>query len=315
MDQRKALFMEHFQAPSVAKPYLEAMFSPEEIRLGAVMEPSKPFSKESVAEVLGEGCDLDRFITDAYRHGVISYTDDTMTSFQLGNFYESLDIFAISRQEEFRDLPEEGQKAMADWAFDTFYNRLNPDPAVRPGADVILPLDQVLDFIEERRNKPVYLNHCDCKSLNGACGKPTHVCITYNDGINTYVHRGLSQKMMAEEAKQVVMDADRAGLMHTVNGETICNCCDDCCYLFRSQERRHSAGFWPRTENIISWNGAKCVHCGLCTRRCMFHVFTKPGDRIAVDTSHCVGCGICATACPKGALSLIPRETGEVPAQ
>ncbi len=307
MEQVKALFMEHFQAPDVSEPYLEKIFSAEEIKLGAAVAPSETFTKEDIAEILGSQADVDSFIADAYRHGVISYADETMSLFQLNNFYDSLDIFAVSRQEEYRALPKEGQKAMADWAFDTFYNRLNPDLSVRPGADVILPLEETLQFIDRRRGQRVYLNYCDCKSLNGQCGKPTHVCITFNDGINSFVHRGLSEELTIEEAKQVVMDADKAGLMHTVNGSTICNCCDDCCYLFRSQKRRGSAGFWPKTEHIIHWDGTKCVHCGLCTRRCMFHVFTKSGDRISVDTTDCVGCGICATACPKGALELIPR--------
>jgi len=306
MERMKALFMEHFQAPKVSEPYLEKMFSREEIALGAAVT-SEPFTKEDIQRILGPQTDIEAFISNAYYHGVISYADEGMTAFKLNDFYDSLDIFAVSRQEEYRALPKEGQKAMADWAFDTFYNRLDPDRSVRPGADVILPLEEVLQFIEDRRGRQVYLNYCDCKSLNGECGKPSHVCITYNDGVNSFVHRGLSEKLTAEEAKKVVMDADKAGLMHTVNGDTICNCCDDCCYLFRSQKRRNSAGFWPKTEHIIHWDGTKCVHCGLCAKRCMFHVFTKSGDRISVDTTGCVGCGICATACPKGALELIGR--------
>ena len=307
MKKNIQLMLEHFQAPELAGPYLEYLLTEEEYRLVAALEKDQIVTKAEMAEILGEAVDVDAFIALAYRHGVISYTDETMTAYKLGDFYDFLDIFAISQQEKYRKLPKEDQKILADWAFDTYYNRLNPDLSVRPSNDEVLPLEEMLALIEDRKEMPVYLNYCDCKSLNGDCGKPRQVCITYRDSINSYVHRGLSKKITAEEAKQVVIEADKAGLMHTISGMSICNCCDDCCYVFRSQKRRGSLGFWPKTDHIISWNGKKCVHCGLCVRRCLMDVFAKPGDRITMDTTKCVGCGICATACPKGALELISR--------
>ncbi|MCD7736847.1 MAG: 4Fe-4S binding protein, partial [Lachnospiraceae bacterium] len=165
----------------------------------------------------------------------------------------------------------------------------------------------VLDVIEARKDRPVYLNYCDCKSLNGQCGKPRDTCITYKDGINTYVHRGLGKRIDAETAKEVVRRADRAGLMHTVNPTGICNCCDDCCYLFRSQKRRKSGGFWLKTDHVISWDQEKCVGCGLCKKRCRFQVFSGEKKELCLDFSRCVGCGLCASACPGGALELVAR--------
>ena len=307
MEQKLALILKHFQAPELAAPYLEYLLTEDEFRFVTAVECDQEFQKEEIAEILGKNIDVNAFVEEAYRHGVISYTDESITSYKLGDFYDFLDIYAISQQERYRALPKKDQKILADWAFDTYYSRLNPDLTVRPSNDEVLPLEEMLALIEERKDMPVYLNYCDCKSLNGDCGKPKQVCITYRDGVNSYVHRGLSKKITAEEAKQVVIEADKAGLMHTISGMSICNCCDDCCYVFRSQQRRGSLGFWPKTEHIISWNGKKCVHCGLCVRRCMMNVFAKSGDRITIDTTKCVGCGICATACPKKALELVKR--------
>lgn len=301
------MILKHFQAPELAAPYLEYLLTEDEFRFVALVECGQELKKEEIAEILGKNVDVNAFVEEAYHHGVISYTDESMTSYKLGDFYDFLDIYAISQQERYRALPKKDQKILADWAFDMYYSRLNPDLTVRPSNDEVLPLEEMLALIEERKEMPVYLNYCDCKSLNGDCGKPKQVCITYRDGINSYVHRGLSKKITAEEAKQVVIEADKAGLMHTISGMSICNCCDDCCYVFRSQQRRGSLGFWPKTEHIISWNGKKCVHCGLCVRRCMMNVFAKAGDRITIDTTKCVGCGICATACPKKALELVKR--------
>ena len=78
---------------------------------------------------------------------------------------------------------------------------------------------------------------------------PTDTCVTYKDGINSFVDRGLSKKISKEEAKEVVRRADAAGLMHTAGMGGICNCCGDCCYLFRAQKRRKSTGVWPAAKH------------------------------------------------------------------
>ncbi|MEM5767972.1 MAG: 4Fe-4S binding protein, partial [Bacillota bacterium] len=152
-----------------------------------------------------------------------------------------------------------------------------------------------------------YLNYCDCRSLGGDCGLPTRTCITYKNGINSFAHRGLSVHISKEQAKEIVIGADKAGLMHTVNPNGICNCCDDCCYLFRAQSRRNSAGFWPKTQHLVEIDGDKCVACGNCVETCRFHAL-HISERIDADLSRCVGCGICVQACPAKALKLRKRN-------
>lgn len=298
-------FMKAFQVPSLAEPYLGDIFIQQEIFFAGSME-KETFTLEDIRELLG--AEAEEFRDSAYRRGILSYVDASQERMKLADFYERMDIMAISEQEQYRRIPKEGQEAICRWAFEKYYHGLNPDASVRPTQDEILPLDEVLDFIEERRNQPVYLNNCDCKSLNGQCGKPRDTCITYKDGINTYVHRGHGKRIDADQAKEVVKRADRAGLMHTVNPTGICNCCNDCCYLFRSQQRRGSAGFWPKTEYVISLDPKTCIGCGLCTKRCMFQVLQKENKEIRINPGNCVGCGICANTCPAGALKLVKRK-------
>jgi ferredoxin len=249
--------------------------------------------------------DAEQFLKNSYRRGIISVVDLEKGSYKISNFYGRLDIFSISETDTYKKFPLEARDSLDEWYFEAYYKGLNQNPEVRPTDDEILPLEEVLSFIDGQE-RPVYLNYCDCRSLRGDCGLSTKTCITYRDGINSFAHRGLSEKIDKEKAKEIVIKADKIGLMHTVNPNGICNCCDDCCYLFRGQNRRGSSGFWPKTDNIIELDTSKCIKCGKCVKRCHFEVFQK-GYKILVHETKCVGCGICVQSCPAGALKLKGR--------
>lgn len=298
------LLIEKFEIPEAAANYAELFFTEEEAEFVRKID-KEIFTKSDIESIIHT--DADAFIKDSYRHGIISLSDETGDFYKLNNFYGRLDIFAVSETEKYRSIPKEDRKKIDDWYFDQYYESLDKDLSVRPTQDEVLTLQETLDFIDAQ-DRPVYLNYCDCRSLTGDCKMPTKTCITYRDGINTFAHRGLSEKIDKERAKEVVKNADKSGLMHTVNPNGICNCCDDCCYLFRSQKKRNSTGFWPQSHHIVDIHKDACVGCGLCTRRCHFKVFKKEGKEIQLDVSKCVGCGICATACPAGALEMKGRE-------
>lgn len=296
-------FAKKFQIPEVAYSSIDKFFTEEEIDFVEKME-QEIFTREDIEKCIGKN--PEEFIKNSYRRGIISIIDEAKRTYKIADFYSRLDIFSISEQEAYRNIPKEDQLALDAWYFDAYYDSLDQDLGVRPTKDEILPIDQVLAFIDKDDRK-VYLNYCDCRSLRGECGKPTKTCITYKNGVNSFVHRGLSEEIDKEQAKEVVRQAQKKGLMHTVNPNGICNCCGDCCYLFRGQERRQSIGFWPKTEQIIELNSDTCISCGACIRRCHFGVFTKVDGRIVADVSKCVGCGICVTTCPAKSLELKGR--------
>lgn len=296
-------FIKKFKVPKVAYPFVNKIFVKEEIYFIDKMDKDI-FTKQDVEKIIGSN--VDAFIKDSYRRGIISFVDEAGSTYKIADFYSRLDIFSISEQEVYRSIPKEDQIAIDAWYFETYYNGLDPDLSVRPTEDEILPLDKVVKFIDAN-DRPIYLNYCDCRSLSGECGKPTKTCITYRNGINSFAHRGLSEEIDKERAKEIVEKADKKGLMHTVNLNGICNCCGDCCYLFRSQARRDSSGFWPKTRQIIEYDAERCIKCGACIRRCNLDVFTKVDGYIKADISKCVGCGICANSCPTNALRLKER--------
>lgn len=301
------LFIKKFRIPDAAREYVDFFFDEKEMAFAEQMEEDI-FTREEIARLIPS--ETEQFIRRSYKNGFLSIEDESAGTYRLNDFYGWLDIFVVTQQERYRTLPEEARKKIDEWYFDTFCEGLDADKSVRPTSDKIFTLEEVLEFIDSQE-RPVYLNYCDCRSLRGECGLPARTCITYRNGPNTFVHRGLSQQIDKEQAKEIVKNADKKGLMHTVNPNGICNCCGDCCYLFRGQERRGSRGFWPEARYLAELQEDTCIVCGKCVRRCHFGVFQKENHKIVMNQSNCVGCGICATACPTGSLTMKGREAGE----
>jgi NAD-dependent dihydropyrimidine dehydrogenase PreA subunit len=321
-----ALFYQKFGVPQAALslvdgvPVIDRMVSPLEQRVIVALEKDV-FTCGDIAgalKSLGETVDVQSWTEHAYRRGVISV--ETPGYFRVASFYERLDIFAISENPVYRSFPKETQKALDAWYFDAYYRRLtqpNQTDSTQLSSDSIVPLAQALERIDTDARQ-LYLAPCDCRSLSGDCGKPVMTCLSWRSGANTFAGRGHSKPVSKETAKQIVVDAEKAGLMHTANANTICNCCDDCCYLFRARkrlteekrvDRSEQSKNWPASDWIISYKNENCIGCGICSKRCHFGVLGNGHKKpLAVRTENCVGCGICVSTCPAGALKLQGRQ-------
>lgn len=293
------ILIEKFKVPQVAQDILEVFFTPLEIEFIEKIDKEIFTAKDIVSIVHQED-----FVKESYRRGLINYVDETKKTYRLNDFYGKLDVFCISEQEKYKSIDEQTRRKLDEWYFNAFYESLSDEDSPTP--DKIYLLDEMLNFIDSQ-DRRVYLNYCDCRSLTGDCHLPTRTCITYKNGINTFADRGLSLEIDKEKAKDIVKKADKAGLMHTANPNGICNCCGDCCYLFRGQKRRQSIGVWPASPYVISIDEEKCIGCGICQRRCHFDVFEIVNKKAKIHQDKCVGCGICNQTCPRQALSMKGR--------
>ncbi|MBQ6570644.1 MAG: 4Fe-4S dicluster domain-containing protein [Clostridia bacterium] len=288
---------QNFEIPAQAVGLLDFFFEPEELDL-ILNNGGKTFTAKEI------GSD---FAARQYCRGVISKTDETGKTYRLNTFYYFLDVFAVGRREKYQTLPTDTRRKLDDWYFDAYMQTLDSSSDA-PTSDKVLPLSEMLEKIDSD-DRPVYLNWCDCRTLTGECGLPTRTCITYKNGINSFADRGLSEQIDKERAKEIVIETDKAGLMHTSAMGGICNCCGDCCYLFRAQKRLKSVGKWPASDYMVHFSAQKCVLCGKCIVRCHFGVFERENGKIRFNPEGCVGCGLCVNTCPKAALSLIDRNT------
>lgn len=57
---------------------------------------------------------------------------------------------------------------------------------------------------------------------------------------------------------------------------------------------------------------ALCVQCGECREHCRFDAIERDGDAYRVSPLRCEGCAVCTYVCPVSAVTMQPRQTGEI---
>lgn len=274
------------------------------------------FEPEDISTVLDRGHgpymarDMDgAWLAHAYRCGILDLVEsgrrpqDIERTYALGTFYSMLDIFVIDRYGEYRALDAGLRDALDGWYFDTYCARTFAGGERVPTDDRVVPLQEAIALVE-RDERPIYLNACDCRSLRGDCELPRMTCLTYLNGPNSVTDRLGLAPISKSRACDVLRDADAAGLMHTANAHGLCNCCTDCCYLFRAQRRQNTVRTWPASDLVARVDRSACRGCGLCARRCRMGAITFKDGTVDIDASRCVGCGLCVSRCPAHAIDL-----------
>ena len=307
-------FAERLHIPPEGLPVAETLFSPEEIRFVNALTSDR-FGLAEAAAVLRQSTgreptpeQTDEYLRAEYRRGLLALEDESFTRYRLCPFETRLDIFVTTQTERYRAFPPQVREALDAWYFQKYLAGLANAP--RPTGDRILPLEEALDYVDAQE-RPIWFQNCDCRALSGGCGKPVNTCITFRSGINTMAHRGLAKRVTKEEAKDVIRRANKAGLMQTCNENGMCNCCGDCCYLFRTQKARPYGLAWPASGEIASLDPQKCIACRRCVKRCNFGAFVFEGGAIRFDPEECRGCALCAQTCPAGAITMERRTPHE----
>lgn len=303
-------FLSKFKVPSAALPVMNQIVAPDEILLIEALD-CESFNLEDAQHSLEKATGanwpderISSLLHSAYKRGIILLEDESFTRFRTGTFYGRLDIFSLTETEKYLAMSREVRTALDDWYFHAYLDGLGDDP--QPSNDKVVTIQQALDYIDTI-DCPIWLNHCDCRTLAGYCDKPTGTCISFRNGINTMSHRGWSKPISKEEAKAIVRRANASGLMQTVNPNGICNCCGDCCYLFRAQKARNRGLIWPAAEQIVLFAESACINCGRCAKRCHFSAFAWDNGKIHFEPALCRGCGLCVETCPVEAIALTKR--------
>ncbi len=234
------------------------------------------------------------------------------------DFHARLEIWAMF--EGWKDVPLAVHRRLADWDVDHYAERIRQNVTAacdrRPGDSyeahyAYVLLDEAKAIIHAQDH--IYLWPCDCRSIVSRCRKPMDVCLRFDND------RGLGWDISRERALDILLAADKAGLMHTADvrddpagTSSICNCCTDCCYPHLAADRLGVSETWPLRRHVARIDMDLCKTCGRCGLRCPFEaIVCRSGGRPELDAALCRGCGLCATDCSADAIELLPLAEGQ----
>ena len=328
-------FMEAFGVWEAARPYLHMIVDEAEMRLVVGMNGGS-VTVEEAAGLLGLGPDetADLLARGYARHVLNRVTENGVVRYAPSDFYERLDHFA--KYENWDDIPEADRKAIDRRFLDAFIERHRPSVERKMQGlaaknalpnDTIMLLSEVMEMIDSATD--IIVQPCDCRRLAQNCERPVETCIWLDEGARQALDRGFGRRLTKDEAKKLIRQADRKGLMHTADSawrerglHAICNCCACDCYPFRAAQELGSKGVWPKSRYIAVYDREQCAFCGSCVRRCHFGAFTHDATLIEVAPGHlnpgvqfdpekCWGCGLCVNTCGARAITMRPLGEGD----
>jgi Pyruvate/2-oxoacid:ferredoxin oxidoreductase delta subunit len=185
----------------------------------------------------------------------------------------------------------------------------------------VLAHEQAAEMVNGRRR--IVVAPCICRrehKIQGeGCDRPEESCLIFDGSAEYYLRNGLGREIDAEEAREILVQADRAGLVlqpsNSQKAANICCCCGCCCQVLKNVARQPDPGAYVSSAFRAALEAEACVACGVCTGRCPMGALALPegADAAVLAAERCIGCGLCVSTCPTGALSLARKPQAEQP--
>jgi electron transport complex protein RnfB len=182
----------------------------------------------------------------------------------------------------------------------------------------VAPYEDVLEIIG--RQDKIAVTPCICRTqsklLGHECDKPLENCFSFGSHANYYGENGLGRYISKEEAKEIVIANEKAGLvMQPFNAQKIggmCSCCGDCCGMLRSLKMQPKPAAAVRSNYFARVDDDLCAGCETCLERCQMEAIAVVDGTAGINLDRCIGCGLCVTTCPTEAISLIRKPEDQI---
>jgi Pyruvate/2-oxoacid:ferredoxin oxidoreductase delta subunit len=201
-----------------------------------------------------------------------------------------------------------------------------------PALHRVIPVGQAVPFqIEihpyERANALLEgalswgVRECICRVqqrlVGKGCERPVETCLVFAPVENAFDRSTVDRVITKEEALQILLATEEAGLVHTAGNyrdgiDYICNCCTCCCGILRGIAEFGIMTAVARSDFHVVVEKEACSGCGACIERCQFNALSTAGAAVVVDYNTCMGCGLCVESCATDGLHLVRRPSGEI---
>jgi len=194
-------------------------------------------------------------------------------------------------------------------------------PAMRsiPPDLKLLPVESAVDIIQAHKDL-ISVRRCCCRVGAQRCDHPLEVCIQFGKRAEYDLYRGSGRKISADEAIQIELMAEDAGLMPNVTNlnimealEYICCCCGCACMCMNPTLRYGNVNDVLATSRfIVRVDNEKitAADAEAARARCYFDaidvqpVAGSKKPKVAINEEKCVGCGLCVPVCESGAITM-----------
>ena len=187
---------------------------------------------------------------------------------------------------------------------------------------VLVPYQNLEESV--RGARVISVTDCVCRKETELLDKkcineyPMENCLSFGAAAEYYIEHGFGREISADEAMEILEEADKAGLVHAGANKThlsnICNCCPCCCASMKGITQK---GFDKHKfmnaifESLIDEDA--CIGCEECVEKCPVDAIAMEDDLAVVDRDKCLGCGLCHRACDNEAITIQLREDREEP--
>ena len=182
----------------------------------------------------------------------------------------------------------------------------------------IAPFEDVLQIVEGQER--IAIAPCICRTTRKLaehdCDKPSENCFSFGSHADYYVENGMGRYISKEEARQIIIKSEEAGLvMQPFNSQKVggmCSCCGDCCGMLRSLKKQPNPAEAVKSNYYARVNEELCTGCETCVDRCQMEAVEVIDGISSVLLNRCIGCGLCVTTCPTEAIQLVKKDDDQL---